>query len=191
MDNAANDLTAMMAEQNVPVAKGRKSPKLVWVVLICVVVGVMGGIVVYQQSIKTKTTVKSSPKPVVSKAPSVALSPNPSSKLGASPSASGSGDPTGINVVDDWEYGEYENDDDDLPGSASPSPSVRASGSPTASRSPSPVGSRSPTPSSSSRVAMPDTSGGVPETGVFEVTVGTVSVGLVLLVAGLVGLLVL
>jgi hypothetical protein len=36
---------------------------------------------------------------------------------------------------------------------------------------------------------MPDTSGGTPVTGVFEVTVGTISVGLILLVLGLAGLL--
>lgn len=199
MDSSANDITAMMAEQSAPVVHGKKSPKLIWIVLACVLVGVAGGIVVYQQSIKTKTIVKTSPKPVASKAPA----PSPSPKLLASPSASSSAQPAGINAVDDWEYNEYEEDDDDLPGSpgpsasgsprasSSPSPSVRASSSPTASRSPSPIGSRSPSPSPSSRVAMPDTSGGVPETGVFEITVGTVGVGLLLLVAGLIGLLVL
>jgi hypothetical protein len=38
---------------------------------------------------------------------------------------------------------------------------------------------------------MPDTSEGTPVTGVFEVTVATVSIGLLLLVLGLLGLLVL
>lgn len=60
---------------------------------------------------------------------------------------------------------------------ASPSPSVAASVAPT------------PTPAASPRVTMPDTSEGTPVTGVFEVTVGTVSVGLILLVLGLFGLL--
>ena len=67
--------------------------------------------------------------------------------------------------------------------SPSPSPSVKASSSPTAGT----LASVTPTPSA--RAAMPDTSEGVPVTGVFEVTVGTVSVGLLLLVLGLVGLL--
>ncbi len=64
--------------------------------------------------------------------------------------------------------------------SASPSPSVKASTAATVT---------SPTPTPSTRAAMPDTSEGVPVTGVFEVTVGTVSVGLLLLVVGLFGLL--
>jgi hypothetical protein len=81
--------------------------------------------------------------------------------------------------------------------SASPSPSgsASASSSPTASPSVSPspsvAAAASPTPTPSTRAAMPDTSDGVPVTGVFEVTVGTVSIGLVLLLLGLFGLLVL
>lgn len=76
--------------------------------------------------------------------------------------------------------------------SPSPSPSVKASVSP--SPSPSVKASTaatvaSPTPTPSTRAAMPDTSEGVPVTGVFEITVGTVSVGLLLLVLGLFGLL--
>lgn len=76
--------------------------------------------------------------------------------------------------------------------SPSPSPSVKASVSP--SPSPSVKASTaatvaSPTPTPSTRAAMPDTSEGVPVTGVFEITVGTVSVGLLLLVLGLLGLL--
>lgn len=63
--------------------------------------------------------------------------------------------------------------------SPSPSPSIRASVTPT------------PTPTPSPRISMPDTSGGTPVTGIFEITVGTVSVGLVFLVLGLFGLLVL
>lgn len=47
------------------------------------------------------------------------------------------------------------------------------------------AGSTSPSP----RVTMPDTSEGTPVTGIFEVTVGTVSLGLILLVLGLFGLL--
>lgn len=78
--------------------------------------------------------------------------------------------------------------------SPSPSPSRAASPSPSPSPSPSVAGSPaggtalvSPTPSP--RAAMPDTTGGVPVTGVFEVTVGTISVGLILLMLGLFGLL--
>lgn len=74
--------------------------------------------------------------------------------------------------------------------SPSPSPSVKASTSP--SPSPSVKASTAATvasPTPSTRAAMPDTSEGVPVTGVFEVTVGTVSVGLLLLVLGLLGLL--
>ena len=86
--------------------------------------------------------------------------------------------------------------------SPSPSPSVKVSASPSASvkasASPSPSPSvkastaatvASPTPTPSTRAAMPDTSEGLPVTGVFEITVGTVSVGLLLLVLGLFGLL--
>lgn len=75
--------------------------------------------------------------------------------------------------------------------SASPKASASPSPSPSASASPSSAGSStvSPSPSASARVAMPDTSGGTPVTGVFEVTVGTISVGLVLLLLGLFGLL--
>lgn len=89
------------------------------------------------------------------------------------------------------------------PPSSSPvaSASTSASASPTASKSPSPSPSASvkasvspsvvasPTPIASPRVVMPDTTDGTPVTGVFEVTVGTISVGLILLVLGLFGLL--
>lgn len=84
---------------------------------------------------------------------------------------------------------------------ASSSPSTSPSISPSPSPSPSPSRAASPSPSSSSisaatptpsaRVAMPDTTGGTPVTGIFEVTVGTVSVALILMVVGLFGLLVL
>ena len=92
-----------------------------------------------------------------------------------------------------------------VPSTALPSASasVAASASPVASKSPSPSASvkASPspsvkasvtataTPTPSPRAAMPDTTGGTPVTGVFEVTVGTISVGLILLVLGLFGLL--
>lgn len=90
-----------------------------------------------------------------------------------------------------------------VPSATAPSPSTTASSTPTPSPSPSPSKAASPspsasvvasvtptpTPSASARAAMPDTSGGTPVTGVFEVTVGTISVGLILLVLGLVGLL--
>lgn len=74
--------------------------------------------------------------------------------------------------------------------SPSPSPSVKASVSPSPSVKASTAATvASPTPTPSTRAAMPDTSEGVPVTGVFEITVGTVSVGLLLLVLGLFGLL--
>lgn len=85
--------------------------------------------------------------------------------------------------------------------SPSPSASVAGSPSPSPSRSPSPspspsVGASaspsvaaSPTPTPSPRVSMPDTSEGTPVTGIFEVTVGTISIGLLLLIIGLIGLL--
>jgi len=86
--------------------------------------------------------------------------------------------------------------------SVSPSPSASVASSPSPSPSPSRAASPSPSPSSTStsststptpspRVSMPDTSGGTPVSGVFEVTVGTISIGILLLVLGLVGLLVL
>jgi hypothetical protein len=73
----------------------------------------------------------------------------------------------------------------------SPSPSRAASPSPSASvkASASTAGVASVTPTPSARATMPDTSGGTPVTGIFEVTVGTVSVGLILLILGILGLL--
>ncbi|MBP9702564.1 hypothetical protein KBD69_02660 [Candidatus Woesebacteria bacterium] len=74
--------------------------------------------------------------------------------------------------------------------SPSPSPSVKASVSPSPSVKASTAAVvATPTPTPSTRAAMPDTSEGVPVTGVFEITVGTVSVGLLLLALGLFGLL--
>lgn len=75
--------------------------------------------------------------------------------------------------------------------SPSPSASVKASASPSvkASASPSVKASSTATPTPSPRVVMPDTSEGTPVTGVFEVTVGTISVGLLLLILGLFSLL--
>lgn len=86
--------------------------------------------------------------------------------------------------------------------SVSPSPSSSAKASSTPSASPSPsasvkassspaAGTAKISPSPSTRAAMPDTSEGVPVTGIFEVTVGTIGLGLVLLALGLAGLLVL
>lgn len=86
---------------------------------------------------------------------------------------------------------------------AAASNSPLSSGSVTASVSPSATATTRPssssssvsgttivvTPTPTSRAAMPDTTDGVPVTGVFEVTVGTVSVGLILLLLGLFGLL--
>lgn len=76
--------------------------------------------------------------------------------------------------------------------SSTPTPSATASPSPSVAASPSPSTSTvtgTAMPVASPRVAMPDTTDGTPVTGVFEVTVGTVSVGLILLVLGLFGLL--
>lgn len=71
--------------------------------------------------------------------------------------------------------------------SPSPSASVKASPSPSVKASTSATATATPTPSP--RVVMPDTSEGTPVTGIFEVTVGAISVGLILLVLGLFGLL--
>jgi len=82
--------------------------------------------------------------------------------------------------------------------SSSPASSAVVSPSPSPSRSPSPSPSASSTssittstPTPSPRVTMPDTSEGTPVTGVFEVTVGTISAGLLFLILGVLGLLVL
>jgi len=72
---------------------------------------------------------------------------------------------------------------------ASPTPSASARASVSPSPSASVKASASVTPTASPRVVMPDTSEGTPVTGVFEVTVGTISLGLILLVLGLFGLL--
>ncbi len=69
--------------------------------------------------------------------------------------------------------------------SPSPSPSVRASVAASV------VATPTPTPVASPRVSMPDTTDGTPVTGIFEITVGTISVGIVFLILGLFGLLVL
>lgn len=75
--------------------------------------------------------------------------------------------------------------------SPSPSPSRAASPSPSPSVKASVVATPTPTPVASPRVSMPDTTEGTPVTGIFEITVGTISVGIVFLLLGLVGLLVL
>lgn len=196
MDRDANDITAMMPKPELSMPKGGKSPKLIWVVLACVVMGVVGGIVVYQQSIKTKTTVKTTPKPVASKPPTVAVKPSPALLISPTPNASGSAQPAGINLVDDWENDDTEIDDPDLPGS--PSPSASSSLIASASTSPSPsvkasstTSTKTATPSSSTRVTMPDTTDGVPVTGIFEITAGTIGAGVFLIILGALGLLLL
>lgn len=81
--------------------------------------------------------------------------------------------------------------------SGTPTPSAVATSTPTPSPSATAKASSSPasgtanvaTPTPTARAVMPDTTDGVPVTGIFEITVGTVSVGLVLLVLGLLGLL--
>ncbi len=105
-------------------------------------------------------------QPVASPSPSASVSPSPS----PSPSTTTSPTPTPSSSP-----------------SVTPTPSPSPSPSKTPTPSPSSLASVTPTPSP--RVAMPDTSGGTPVTGVFEVTVGAVSLGLILLVLGLVGLL--
>lgn len=195
MDRDANDITQMMPTQNAVGAKGSKSPRLIWIVLACVVVGVVGGIVVYQQSIKTKTAVKTTPRPVASKAPTVATKPSPSAKL-MSPVASASAQPAGVNLVDDWEYNEYEEDDPDLTGSPSPSASssliASASTSPSSSvKASSTTSTKTATASATTRVTMPDTAEGVPVTGIFEITAGTIGAGVLLIILGALGLLLL
>ncbi len=110
------------------------------------------------------------------------------------------GDPSSYDFNDFfvvWGYASSTTASASPTGSVSPSPSAspKASVSPSPSPSPSPSASAqastaaSPSPSASARVAMPDTSGGTPVTGVFEVTVGTISIGLLMLLLGLFGLL--
>lgn len=203
IDQDAKDITQMQGTHNgVPVKVAKKS-RLIWVVLACVVVGVGGGIVVYQQSVKPVKKTAVAPKPSVR-----AIIPSPVASIVPSPTASTSASPTDpqVNVVNEQYYGEYEGEGEEegwLPSSPSPSPSsnalalasvkaspsasVRASSSVRASA----IASVRASASASARVAMPDTSDGVPTTGVFEVTVASVSVGLIFLVLGLVGLLVL
>jgi|GEM_PF-1007311 len=103
-------------------------------------------------------------------------SPSPSSSVKASPSPSPS-----ASIVASLSPSPSASVKASILPSPSPSPSVKASIIATSSVEPSP----------SVRVAMPDTGEGVPVTGVFEITVGTVGVGLLLLVLGLAGLLVL
>ncbi|MFZ2200014.1 MAG: hypothetical protein WAV40_04455 [Microgenomates group bacterium] len=73
--------------------------------------------------------------------------------------------------------------------SATPTSSPSLSPSPSPSLAASPTPTPTPTPTPSARAAMPDTTDGVPVTGIFEITAGTVSAGIVFLVLGLVGLL--
>lgn len=68
--------------------------------------------------------------------------------------------------------------------SPSPSPSALASAAGVASQVPTPT----PTPTPSARVTMPEGSA-LPDAGIFEVTVGTAGVGLVLILLGLLGML--
>lgn len=115
-----------------------------------------------------------------------------------------SGDPSNTDYNDFFVILSY------VPPSASPSPSVSPlaspsvspSASPSVSPSPSPSPSLSPSPSPSAsvgviasvtptpspRVTMPEASS-LPEAGVFEVTVGTIGVSLILVLLGALGLL--
>lgn len=101
---------------------------------------------------------------------SASVSPSPSASATDTPSPSPSASAT------------------DTP-SPSPSPSISPSPSPSPSSSSDSTVAAAATPTPSARAAMPDTTNGMPVTGVFEVTVGTVSVGLIFLVLGLFGLL--
>lgn len=170
-DQDSQDINQMMSETaGVDVAKPRKS-KFVWVVLGCVVVGVGLGVFVYQRSTVPAPSIKPTPRPVATVAPPVAspvVTPSASSSASVTPSPV----VPQINVVTP-----------SASSSASPSASRAASPSPSASVTP------TPTPNTSPRVAMPDTSQGTPVTGVFEVTVASVSLGLIFLMLGLFGLL--
>lgn len=70
-----------------------------------------------------------------------------------------------------------------------PTPKPSAIGSATPTPAPTILANSSATPTGSPRVTMPDTSEGTPVSGVFEVTVGTISIGILLLILGLFGLL--
>jgi len=163
--------------------KGRSS-KIWIVVLLCVVVGVGAGILVYQKSLSPKSaTVAPTPIPVATPKPAV-KSPVPSPKtalpatpsgmteesvesvglLDSTPLATGSGEVGEINLVNSGS----------ATGSATPSASLKAS----------------PTASASARITMPEGEE-LPDAGVFELTVGTVGMGAVLILLGILGLLVL
>lgn len=166
-DQDAEDITKMMPAGTTSLVDKPKKSKFIWVVLACVLVGTILGVIVYQQSIKPAPVVKKpSPRPVATVQPSPTPVKSPVSLMLASPSP----EPVEINVVTPVSTGSG------LGGgttTASPSASVKASA----------------TPSASPRVVIPDTSDGVPVTGVFEVTVAATGIGIVLLVIGLVGLL--
>ncbi len=165
----AKDINQMMAETSTTVVAPTqtKKSKFIWIVLGCVVIGVGLGIVVYQQSTAPKSTPKPSPRPVVVASPTPKASPS----VIPSPSpmvATESAVPVEINVVQP-----VGATGSGIGGALSATPSATATASAVASP----------------RVTMPDTSEGTPVTGVFELTVGAVSLGLILLVIGLVGLL--
>ncbi|MFH2019232.1 MAG: hypothetical protein ABII80_01270 [bacterium] len=162
-----------------------KSSKIWIVILLCVVIGVGLGIYVYQKSLVPKTvTPTSTPVPVVTPKPAVVKTPTPTPKttlpatpsatvkdstesaslLDPSPIATGGAEIAEINLVDQGM----------ATGSATPSASLKAS----------------PTASASARITMPEGSA-LPDAGVFEVTAGTVGVGAVLILLGILGLLVL
>lgn len=173
-DQDAQDINQMMSASSDVMVAPKKRSMLVWIVLGCVVLGVGLGIVVYTQSTKPAPVVKSTPRPTVV---AVVASPTPKISPMTSPVATVSASPVTpqinvVNPVNSTGSGGLGG-----PASASPSASVRPSVSP------------SPSPSPSTRAAMPDTSEGVPVTGVLEVTVATVSIGILLLTIGLFGLL--
>ena len=170
-DQGSRDIAQMnQATQGVPVGEGKKKGRsLFCIVLGCVVVGVGMGIFVYQQSVQpAKKTASASPKPSVK---TVVASPapikSPTTVVLSSPVASASAVVPQVNLVDPYSGDELDDELDYADSSATASAVASAS----------------------ARATIPDTSEGVPVTGVFEVTIGTVSVGLILLVLGLAGLL--
>lgn len=100
----------------------------------------------------------------------------------------GEGDPSNADFNDYiviWSY-----TPESAEASASPSPSTSATASATPTPSSSVIASATPTPTPSARASQPEGST-LPEAGILEVTMGTISVGLLFLVLGLAGLLIL
>lgn len=117
------------------------------------------------------TGASASPSPSPSTVVTVSPSPSPAASKTPSPSPSPSRTPTPSP-------------------SKTPTPSPSKTPTPTPSQTTGGTTTVTPTPSPSARVAMPEGSA-LPDAGVFEVTVGTATIGIVLLILGLLGLLLL